>query len=76
MRDAKAASLRRRVAAVRASNPGVIIDNRMGMKHWNRMLRQGRRYALPAQKWPGKRRVFLEGTVLRPASYRSALRRG
>lgn len=70
MNATKKQMLRRRVIAA----AGTSVDWQMGMPGWRRQLRRSRRFALPAQKWPGHRRVFLEGAVLRPASYRSALR--
>jgi hypothetical protein len=59
--------LRRRAIASGASLgiPG-------GSRFYTRQLKQ--RNALPAQRWPGHRRVIAEGLVFRPASLRTALR--
>ncbi len=72
MRAAKTQQLRRRAVAASASTGGRV-DVWMGLNP-RRQLKKARRYALPAQKWPGHRRLFLEGAVLRPTAYRTALR--
>ena len=71
MRFQQKQNLRRRMIAARPSAPSV--DVWMGLNP-KRQLRKARRFALPAQKWPGHRRLFLHGAVLRPSAYRTALR--
>jgi len=72
MRAHEKAEIRRRLLVARVQS-GNLIGVPRGAKWYARQLRH--QQALGAvQKWPGRRRLFLEGAVLRPAQYRTALR--